>query len=72
VTARIDQFTEQEAAEQRRLDLEAEIHTQIVFSEDPYLALPIAIRMNYTRDEYAWLPDANKANLIQNECEPEA
>ena len=68
---RTDGFVEEEEVEQRLLDLDAEIQTQIVCSEDPYLALPIAIRMNYSRAEYDWLPDGDKATIVQRECEPE-
>lgn len=36
-----------------------------------YAALPEAIRFVVTEQEFLWLSDAEKARLIQNECEPE-
>lgn len=39
--------------------------------EDQYDALPISIRVLYTREEYLWLSDAEKANLIRMETEPD-
>jgi hypothetical protein len=38
---------------------------------DPYDALPEAIRYGWSRAEWTWLSDAEKANLIQQECDPE-
>ncbi len=38
---------------------------------DPYDQLPEAIQQYYTRSEYLWLSDAQKATLIQSETEPE-
>lgn len=40
-------------------------------SHDDYDRLPEPIKLSYTRVEYLWLPDEAKANLEQNECEPE-
>lgn len=37
---------------------------------DPYLALPEAVRYAYSRDEWMWLTDDQKANLIDSECTP--
>lgn len=68
----IDKFVETEDEEQRALDRDAAIHTAIAVSEDPYLELPISIQMTHSRAEYMWLSDADKATLVQRECEPEA
>lgn len=38
---------------------------------DPYDELPEAIRQYYSRQQYLWLSDEQKANLIQTETEPE-
>lgn len=38
---------------------------------DPYDQLPDCIRQYYSRAEYLWLSDAQKAALIEQECEPE-
>lgn len=38
---------------------------------DPYDALPEAIRQYYSRTEYLWLSDDQKAHLIEAETEPE-
>ena len=40
-------------------------------SSDDYESLPDSIKMNYTRKEYLWLSDGEKARLIQTETEPE-
>ena len=40
-------------------------------ASDPYEQLPEAIRQYYSRQEYLWLSDAEKAHLIENETEPE-
>ncbi len=37
---------------------------------DPYLQLPEPIRAVYNRDEWMWLTDDQKANLIESECTP--
>lgn len=36
-----------------------------------YDALPESIRMLYTWEQYLWLSDAQKAELIQRETEPD-
>ena len=36
-----------------------------------YEALPELLRQYYTREEYTWLTDAQKAGLEQTELEPE-
>jgi hypothetical protein len=41
-------------------------------TKDEYSELPESIRMNYTREEYLWLSDHEKATIVQRECEPEA
>ena len=38
---------------------------------DPYDQLPESIRQYYSRREYLWLTDAQKADLMQRETEPE-
>ena len=38
---------------------------------DPYDKLPEGIKLSYTREEYLWLSEAEKASLIQRECDPE-
>lgn len=38
---------------------------------DDYANLPQAVKTHYTRDEYLWLSDAEKATLVQRECEPD-
>lgn len=38
---------------------------------DPYDQLPEAIKQYYTRSEYLWLTDSQKASLIESETEPE-
>jgi hypothetical protein len=39
---------------------------------DDYGRLPMALKMVYSRTEYDWLSDAEKASLIERSCEPEA
>ena len=39
--------------------------------QDEYAALPEPIKEIYTRQEYLWLSDEQKANLIDQECDPE-
>jgi hypothetical protein len=39
--------------------------------DDDYDRLPEPIKASYTRLEYLWLSDAEKATLVQHECEPE-
>lgn len=38
---------------------------------DPYDELPEAIRQYYSRQQYLWLSEEQKTNLIQTETEPE-
>ena len=38
---------------------------------DDYAQLPEPIKLSYTRQEYLWLSDSEKATLVQQECEPE-
>lgn len=38
---------------------------------DPYDQLPAVIRQYYSRNEYLWLTDAQKAHLIEDNTEPE-
>ncbi len=38
---------------------------------DPYDELPDSVRQYYSRQEYLWLTDQQKADLIQTETEPE-
>lgn len=38
---------------------------------DAYEALPEPIRHVYSRQQYEWLTDAEKATLIDRECMPE-
>lgn len=40
-------------------------------AQDDYEQLPELIKTIYTRVEYLWLSDAEKADLVQRECEPE-
>ncbi len=40
-------------------------------ASDPYEQLPEAVRQYYSRSEYLWLSDGQKAHLIENETEPE-
>ena len=40
-------------------------------SQDDYDRLPEPIKLSYTRVEYLWLSDEEKASLEQKECEPE-
>lgn len=39
--------------------------------DDDYDDLPEPIKGSYTREEFLWLSDAEKANLVTQECEPE-
>lgn len=39
--------------------------------DDDYERLPEPIKMSYTRAEWLWLSDYEKARLVQQECEPE-
>lgn len=38
---------------------------------DDYERLPEPIKFSHTRAQFMWLSDAQKANLIDQECEPE-
>lgn len=40
-------------------------------AQDDYEQLPEPIKMLYTRVEYLWLSDTEKAGIVQRECEPE-
>jgi hypothetical protein len=40
--------------------------------KDPYDDLPVSIKHYYTRTEYLWLSDLEKATLVQRETEPDA
>ena len=40
-------------------------------NEDEYDRLPEAVRQYYSRNEWSWLSDKQKANLEQTETEPE-
>jgi hypothetical protein len=37
-----------------------------------YDRLPESIKSIYTEEQYRWLPDDHKTNLIQTETEPES
>ena len=39
--------------------------------DDEYERLPEPIKMIVSRKEYLWLTDEQRANLIQEECDPE-
>lgn len=39
--------------------------------QSEYLALPEAIRLLYTWEQYLWLSDDEKGRLLQTETEPE-
>ena len=41
------------------------------FEEDDYDLLPEPVKLMYSRDEYMWFSDEEKARLIQTVCEPE-
>lgn len=45
--------------------------SQASSEEDDYDRLPEAIKFGISRHEYLWMTDDQKANLIQQECEPE-
>lgn len=38
---------------------------------DEYSTLPESIRALYSREEYLWLSDGQKARLVQRETEPD-
>lgn len=39
--------------------------------DDAYKSLPEPIKLVYSRAEWLWLSDAQKARLVDEECEPE-
>jgi hypothetical protein len=39
--------------------------------QDDYEKLPASIQAIYSRKEWLWLSDAEKAGLVERECEPE-
>ncbi len=41
-------------------------------TQQQYDDLPDGIKGSYSRTEYAWLSDQEKATLIERECEPDA
>ena len=43
----------------------------VVGDGDDYERLPEPIKFSHTRAQFMWLSDAQKANLIDQECEPE-
>lgn len=45
--------------------------TQSLQPDDPYDELPICVRQYYSREEWLWLSDQQKNDLIQHETEPE-
>jgi len=40
-------------------------------SKDAYDKLPLSIQCMYARTEWLWLSDAEKADLVTNECMPD-
>lgn len=42
-----------------------------LLEDDDYAALPEPIRMNVSPREYLFMTDAQKASIIQDDCEPE-
>jgi len=42
-----------------------------VLAEDPYDQLPDSIKLTYTREQWLWFSDAEKAGLVQRETECE-
>lgn len=43
----------------------------IVAKQDDYDELPEPIKQMCSREEYLWMSDAQKARLVEQECEPE-
>lgn len=39
--------------------------------QDDYEQLPEPIKSTYSREEFMWMSDQQKNDLIQQECEPE-
>lgn len=44
---------------------------QGVTERDDYEALPVPVKAGYSRKQFLWLSDHEKATLIQRETEPE-
>jgi hypothetical protein len=40
-------------------------------SDDPYLAVPVAIRTRLTREQWAFLTDSQRATLVRDFTEPD-
>jgi len=71
--SKIDPFLEHESEHQRRLDLLALLGSTVLQGgSDEYDRLPEALKMTYSRQEYMWLSDAEKATLVHRDCDPEA
>jgi hypothetical protein len=62
-------FTEPDEELERQLDRDAQ--ERATFDSDPYLQLPPAVRGTYSRTEFLWLSDYEKATLVARECDPE-
>lgn len=45
--------------------------TTELLEDDDYNALPEPLKNAYSRDEFLWLSDKEKATLVQRECEPD-
>jgi hypothetical protein len=41
-------------------------------SDDPYLAVPAAIRVSLTREQWAFLTDSQRATLVRDFTEPDS
>ncbi len=39
--------------------------------KDAYDKLPLSIQCMYSRREWMWMSDAQKADLVTNECQPD-
>jgi len=44
---------------------------QGVTEKDDYEALPVPVKAGYSRKQFLWLSDQEKATLVQRETEPE-
>lgn len=44
---------------------------QAVTEKDDYEALPVPVKAGYSRKQFLWLSDQEKATLVQRETEPE-
>ncbi len=64
----IDKFIE---ADERLAREQNEGIARHIESVGDYQLLPLAIKMQYTKTEYDWLSDDDKASLIDRSCEPE-